>query len=186
MCCHLSVVHITTLSLLKDVTTIQQTPNTTWIPKTTLLQSQHTLFYFTSLNWFHLPPTYTHLFPLYGLISTLTTTKSVYVGHLCFQSRAPKVTQVANKWKPLGTTKNWTLHHHLCKCTVQGVESGGLLGQLTHCQWTVTWSIVIGQLPQRAFQSFVRTCGDRMDDEWAQCSSTMNEHFGLCTTWRKK
>jgi len=64
---------------------------------------------------------------------------------------------------------------------VQGVESGGLLEQ-THCQWTETWSIVMGHSPQGKFQSVVYACGDRMDDAWAQGSSTTNEHFGLCTT----
>ena len=154
------------------------------IPTLTILTYSILLF-----NWFNLPTNYTQPCTLYGPTFTLSTVKPVCVGHLCFQSKAPHVTQVANKWKPLGTMKT-----ELCTITSAKVVFR-VHNQLVYldskhsakpCQWTGTWSIVMGQSPPRKFQSLVYTWGERTDDEGPQGSSTKNGDFGLCTAWRRR
>jgi hypothetical protein len=91
--------------------------------------------------------------------------------------------------KPTWHYENWTPHNHLCKCTVQSAEPGGLLGQQTQGK-TLSINRELkcsnGSVAPRKFQPLVETCGEGMDDDWAKGSSTMNEDFGLCTPWRKK
>ena len=88
--------------------------------------------------------------------------------------KAAQLTAVANWREPLGTVII-QLHRHWCRCTAQGAERSGLVGEQPHnpaTEWTVR--TVISATRKFKCTIIVHTCRERKDFGWTTGGVLMN------------
>ena len=93
------------------------------------------------------------------------------VGHLWFYSQPPNLHGGANFWKPLGTMRT-EFGAVTCADVQFRVQRQAVQLESMYITLSVSRDLKSsnGSVATRKFQSVVRTCGERVDTEWAKGS----------------